>query len=54
MRNKKRFYRGMTRDKADEMRFMYFKGKKKQIEIAEIFGVRQGNVSRIISNRVWI
>lgn len=49
----KRFYRNMTRAKAEDMRFLYFKRRLKQREIAEIHGIKQNTVSRIISYQVW-
>ena len=50
----KRFYRDMTPAKAAEIRRLYFKERKKQREIGEMFGISQGNVSRIISDRCWV
>jgi DNA-binding transcriptional regulator LsrR (DeoR family) len=49
----KRFYRHMTKQKADEIRRLYFSRQKKQVELAEMFGVKQNTVSRIISDMVW-
>lgn len=49
----KRFYRNMDRDKANEIRRLYFSRQKKQHELAEMFGIRQNTVSRIVSGMVW-
>jgi DNA-binding transcriptional regulator LsrR (DeoR family) len=43
----------MTPEKADEIRRLYFSRKKKQAELAAMFGIRQNTVSRIISGMVW-
>ena len=53
MHKSKRFYRDMTPEKAAEMRRLYFVEKLRQVEIARLFGVAQGTVSRIISDAVW-
>lgn len=53
MSRPKRFYRHMTKQKAEEIRRLYFSRQKKQAEIAEMFGIRQNTVSRIISFMVW-
>lgn len=49
----KRHYRGMNRAKADVVRHQYFKLRLKQREIAEIHGIKQNTVSRIVSGMVW-
>jgi len=49
----KTHYRNMTFSKAQEIRYLYFIERKKQKEIAEQFQIRQGSVSRIISDMVW-
>lgn len=49
----KSHYKHMNLDKAEEIRAMYFKDRKKQREIAERYGLTQGSVSRIISGRSW-
>ena len=49
----KRHYRHMTRAKADDVRHLYFRLRLKQREIAEIHGIKQNTVSRIISGLVW-
>ena len=46
-------YRHMTREKAERIRELYFSRKAKQAELAEMFGIRQQSVSRIISGQVW-
>lgn len=53
MHRPKSYYRHMTREKADEIRRLYFTGKGTQKQIAEKFGIRQHSVSRIISGQVW-
>jgi DNA-binding transcriptional regulator LsrR (DeoR family) len=47
------FYRNMTKEKAEEIRRLYFSRQKKQVELAEMFGIKQNTVSRIISGMVW-
>lgn len=49
----KRFYRTMNKKRADRIRVLYFEHKLKQQEIADIFGITQGSVSRILSCCVW-
>jgi DNA-binding transcriptional regulator LsrR (DeoR family) len=49
----KEFYRNMTREKAEQIRKLYFSRQKKQKELAEDFGIKQNTVSRIISGMVW-
>ena len=49
----KSFYKNMTKEKAEEIRKLYFSRQKKQWELAEMFGIRQGSVSRILSDQVW-
>lgn len=49
----KRSYRNMNRAKAEEVRHQYFRLRLKQREIAEIHGIRQNTVSRIVSGMVW-
>jgi DNA-binding transcriptional regulator LsrR (DeoR family) len=53
MSKPKSFYRHMNRQKADEIRAMYFSRKHKQHEIAAIYGISQNTVSRIVSDLVW-
>jgi DNA-binding transcriptional regulator LsrR (DeoR family) len=43
----------MNQKKAEEVRHLYFKERKKQREIAEQFGITQGSVSRIVSGLSW-
>jgi DNA-directed RNA polymerase specialized sigma subunit len=38
---------------AKAMRELYFVGRLKQHEIGKMFGLRQGSVSRVISEQVW-
>ena len=47
-------YRHMTRDLANQIRDLYFSRWFKQREIAEMYGIRQHSVSRIVSGRVWV
>ena len=49
----KSHYRNMTPKKAKEIRRLYFRERMKQREIGELFGISQGNVSRIVSGVVW-
>lgn len=49
----KAFYRNMNKQKAEEIRQLYFSRQKKQRELAEMFGIKQNTVSRIISGMVW-
>jgi len=49
----KKFYRNMNPVKANQIRCLYFRHGKKQVEIAKLFCISQGNVSRIISEQVW-
>lgn len=46
-------YRNMTPAKAEEIRRLYFVERLKQWQIGELFGISQGNVSRIVSGHVW-
>jgi DNA-binding transcriptional regulator LsrR (DeoR family) len=43
----------MNPEKAAQMRRLYFSRQKNQAEIAEMFGVKQNTVSRVISGLVW-
>jgi predicted transcriptional regulator len=49
----KRFYRNSSPKVAKVIRELYFIGKLKQTDIARMFGKSQGNVSTIISGKVW-
>ncbi len=49
----KRHYRTMTPLAAHVMRDLYFIGKLKQHELARMFGILQGSVSRVLSGQVW-
>ena len=53
MKYRKRLYRHMTRQIAEQIRDLYFSRWFKQAEIAELYGIRQHSVSRIVSGRVW-
>ena len=53
MKYRKRFYRYMTRQIAEQIRDLYFSRWFKQAELAELYGIRQHSVSRIVSGRVW-
>lgn len=48
-----RRYRNMTRERAEEIRALYFARTHTQRELGELFGLRQGSVSRIISGQTW-
>ena len=50
----KSFYRGMTPSQANQIRDLYFSRQFKQTELAVIYGISQGNVSRIVSGEVWL
>jgi DNA-binding transcriptional regulator LsrR (DeoR family) len=54
MSKPKTHYRHMTREKAQEIRRRYFAREAKQAELAKEYGVKQGTISRIISEQVWI
>ena len=43
----------MTRAKADEIRAHYFSRRHKQVELAKLYGISQGNISQIISGKLW-
>ena len=43
----------MNREKAEEIRRLYFAREKKQQELAEIFGIKQNTVSRTKSGMEW-
>jgi predicted XRE-type DNA-binding protein len=49
----KRHYRHMNRQLAEQIRDLYFSRWFKQREIADLYGIRQHSVSRIVSGRVW-
>ena len=49
----KRYYRQMTREKAETIRADYFSRRKKQAELAVEHGIRQNTVSRIVAGLVW-
>lgn len=49
----KRWYRHMTREKAEEIRRRYFAREATQSALATQYGIRQNTVSRIISGLVW-
>lgn len=53
MAAKKRFYRHMNREKAEEIRRAYFARELKQRELADQYMVKQNTVSRIVSGKVW-
>jgi DNA-directed RNA polymerase specialized sigma subunit len=39
--------------KAEKIRELYFIRNMKPTELAKMFGIAQGSVSRIVSGRVW-
>lgn len=49
----RRYYRQMTREKAQEIRRKYFAREAKQAELAREYGVKQNTISRIVSGHVW-
>lgn len=49
----KRRYRHMSRQIAQQIRDLYFSRWFKQAELAELYGIRQHSVSRIVSGQVW-
>ena len=48
-----RRYRHMSPLAARAIRDLYFVGKLKQHELARMFGIGQGSVSRIVSGQTW-
>jgi DNA-binding XRE family transcriptional regulator len=52
-RTPKTYYRGMTWDKAQEIRRAYFAREAKQADLAKRFGVAISTISRIVSGHVW-
>lgn len=46
-------YRHMSRQIAQQIRDLYFSRWFKQAELAELYGIKQGSVSRIVSGQVW-
>jgi len=53
VRSPKRFYGHMTPEIAAFVRWLYFVGKLKQQSIGDIVRIRQGSVSRIVSDQTW-
>ena len=49
----KRKNKRLSREIARQIRDLYFNRVYKQWEIGEIYGIRQGYVSRIVSGQVW-
>ena len=49
----KRYYRHMSREKAEQIRRLYFSRAGTQKEIGRRFGIGQNTVSRIVSGYVW-
>lgn len=49
----KSHYRGMTPERATEIRRRYFGRDAKQAELAAEYGRSQGSISRIISGQSW-
>lgn len=54
MRAPKRFYRDRTPEVARFVRWLYFIARLKQQQIALIVGCSQGNISKIVSEQIWI
>lgn len=53
MHRPKRYYRHMTREKAQEIRQRYFSREANQAQLAKEYAVRQNTISRIVSGQVW-
>lgn len=51
--NKRRFAEKLTKERAEEINRLWLTGQYKQREIADLFGVRQGMVSRIVNGTRW-
>lgn len=51
--SRKSHYRHMNPRLAMEIRDLYFNRIFKQAELANLYGIRQHSVSRIISGMVW-
>lgn len=49
----KKSYRGMTQEKADEIRRLYFSRAMSQKQLSLHFQLSQGSISRIISGLTW-
>lgn len=49
----KSHYRGMTAEKAEEIRRAYFAREAKQADLAQKYGIKQHSVSRIVSGYSW-
>jgi hypothetical protein len=49
----KRFYGHMNAVIAQMIRELYFSRHMNQTQLARFFRIRQGSVSRIVSNRTW-
>jgi len=54
MLHQKRWYRHMDHEKAEKIRELYLSRQFKQTELAQLFGVRQCTISRIVSGQVWV
>ncbi len=50
----KRHYRHTNPVVAKMIRELYFSRKMKQAELAALFRLTQGSISRIVSNQVWM
>ncbi len=50
---RKRWYRQMTLEKANEIRRRYFAREKNQRHLSEEYGLKQHTISRIISGITW-
>lgn len=53
MRKPKSHYRGMTREKAQEIRRRYFAREANQAQLAREYQRAQNTISRIVSGQVW-
>lgn len=52
MRRQQRYLHS-SRHIAQEIRDLYFARVFKQIQLAKLYGLAQGSVSRIVSRQVW-
>lgn len=51
--SRKRHYRHMSPAIAQQIRDLYFSRWFKQQELADLYGVLQGSISRIVSGASW-
>ena len=46
-------YKGMSREKADRIKQLYFTGNYRQADLASMYGVSQSTIARSISGQSW-